>query len=174
MARQLWLLRHGDAEPHDARPDPERRLTERGERQAVAAGHAVVRLQGRVELVLTSPKVRALDTARLAASAWSAEPEVHEPLADGFDGRAALEALSRVSAAGRLLVVGHEPDLSLTVADLTGGRIDLKKGGLAIVRVEGAGGELVALLRPRELELIAGADIAGAKRARVAGGASDA
>jgi phosphohistidine phosphatase len=155
MARQLWLLRHGDAEPHDARPDPERRLTERGERQARAAGLALLHLDAHIDLVLTSPKVRALDTARLAAAAWEGEPEVHEPLAEGFDGRAALEALRRVDADGRLLVVGHEPDLSQTVADLAGGRVDLKKGGLAVVRVEGSRGELLVLMRPRELERIA-------------------
>jgi phosphohistidine phosphatase len=155
MARQLWLLRHGDAEPHGARPDPERRLTERGERQARAAGLALVRLEAHIDLVLTSPKVRALDTARLAAAAWDAEPEVYAPLAEGFDGRAALEMLHRVDVDGRVLVVGHEPDLSQTVADLAGGRVDLKKGGLAVVRVEGAGGELLVLVRPRELERIA-------------------
>ena len=53
-----------------------------------------------------------------------------------------------------MLVVGHEPDLSQVVHDLTGARIDLKKGGLAGVRVEGRHGELLALLRPRELERI--------------------
>lgn len=156
MARQLWLLRHGDAEPHDARPDPDRRLTERGERQARAAGQALVRLNANIGVVLTSPKLRALATAQLAAGAWDAEPEVYEPLAEGFDGRDALEALARVDGDGRLLVVGHEPDLSQVVADLAGGRIDLKKGGLAALRIEGAGGELVLLARPRELELAAG------------------
>jgi phosphohistidine phosphatase len=53
------------------------------------------------------------------------------------------------------MIVGHEPDFSRTIADLTGARIDLKKGGLALVRVAGGGGELLALLRPGEIELIA-------------------
>src|SRR5690348_12768184 len=105
MAGQLWLLRHGDAEPHDARPDPQRRLTQRGERQARVAGRAIVRLRGRFDAVLTSPKVRARDTARLAAQAWGAEPELYKPLASGFDGAAALEALSRAGGNGRLLLV---------------------------------------------------------------------
>ena len=113
-----------------------------------------------MDRVLASPKVRALDTARLAAEAWDGGPEVHEPLAEGFDGRAALEVLHTLGADGRLMVVGHEPDLSQTVADLTGGRIDLKKGGLAVVRIDGAGGELILLLRPRELEAIAGSPAA--------------
>jgi phosphohistidine phosphatase len=54
------------------------------------------------------------------------------------------------------MLVGHEPDLSRIVGELTGARIDLKKGGLAVVRSDAAGGELVLLLRPRELALIAG------------------
>lgn len=41
MARELWLLRHGEAEPHDVRPDEERRLTPRGERQSRDAGAAL-------------------------------------------------------------------------------------------------------------------------------------
>jgi phosphohistidine phosphatase len=55
-------------------------------------------------------------------------------------------------------VVGHEPDFSQTVHDLTGGRIDLKKGGLAAVRVDGTRGELFDLLRPKELEEITHSD----------------
>ena len=64
MAQQLWLLRHGEAEPHDARPDAERRLTDRGREQARAAGCALAALKVQVHLAFTSPKVRARDTAR--------------------------------------------------------------------------------------------------------------
>ena len=51
-----------------------------------------------------------------------------------------------------MLVVGHEPDFSQVVYDLTGARVDFKKGGIAAVRVQRGGGELLVLLRPRELE----------------------
>ena len=64
--------------------------------------------------------------------------------------------MNEVDADGRLLLVGHEPDLSGLVADLTGGLVDLKKGGVAAVRLGGVGGELTLLLRPRDLALIAG------------------
>jgi phosphohistidine phosphatase len=165
MARQLWVLRHAEAEPHGTRVDAERRLTARGEQQARTAGTALARLQPSFEAVLFSPKTRARQTAELAAEQWQrAERELlreHAPLASGFDGRGALEALSEIGADGRLLIVGHEPDLSGVVADLTGGRIDLKKGGLAVVRLEGVGGELAVLLRPRELALIAGSPLGG-------------
>jgi phosphohistidine phosphatase len=160
MARQLWLLRHAEAEPHGTRTDAARRLTERGRVQARAAGIAIDRLQGDFEAVLFSPKVRARETAELAAEGWEPRQRellsVHQPLAGGFDAPQALDAISAVTADGRLLIVGHEPDLSHVVSQLTGGRVDVKKGGLAIVRLEGASGELVALMRPRELALIAG------------------
>lgn len=156
MARQLWLLRHGEAETHGLRPDAERPLTERGIEQARAAGLALARLGIVPELVFTSPKVRARDTALLACEALGIEPVEHRPLAFGFD---VGEALTLVASAGegegRVLVVGHEPDFSQVVCDLTGARIDMKKGAVAAVRLEGARGELIALLRPRELRAIA-------------------
>jgi phosphohistidine phosphatase len=53
-----------------------------------------------------------------------------------------------------VLFVGHNPDLVQIVGDLTGSTIDLKKGGVAAVRRHGRRGELIALLRPRELDRI--------------------
>ena len=199
MARQLWLLRHADAEPHGTREDSERRLTERGERQARLAGEAIALMGVEFEALLSSPKERALRTATVAAQAWSdrseiggtqpeglgqrAKVEIHAPLSGDFDAGQALAVMSalpsRPRPAGeadppaRVLLVGHEPDLSTVVAELTGARIDLKKGGLAVVRLEGgaagqrpasraplrleegADGELMMLLRPSELALIA-------------------
>jgi phosphohistidine phosphatase len=160
MARQLWLLRHAEAEPHGTRADAERKLTPRGERQARIAGVALERLGASFEAVLFSPKVRARQTAELAAEDWTERERTrlraHPPLASGFEARQARDALSAIGVDGRLLLVGHEPDLSRVVGELAGGRIDLKKGGLAVVRLEGVGGELAVLLRPRELALIAG------------------
>jgi phosphohistidine phosphatase len=191
MARQLWLLRHADAEPHGARPDSERRLTGRGERQARLAGAAIARMGVEFDALLSSPKERALRTATVAVGALSAAQgekravhaplaegfdargvTVHAPLAEGFNARGVLDALvdAALGENGRLLLVGHEPDLSSVVAELTGARIDLKKGGLAVVRMDEnsthPGGELVALLRPAELTLIAGGDRCRATPAR--------
>lgn len=156
MAQQLWLLRHGEAEPHDARPDPERRLTARGERQAKAAGAGLARLGVEFAVVLTSPRVRALDTARLACESLGVEPVLHEPLSGGFDRDEALAVMAGQDPDARVLVVGHEPDFSQVVRDSTGGAVDLKKGGVAAVRLDASRGELVVLLRPRELETLSG------------------
>ena len=154
MAQQLWLLRHGEAEPHDARPDADRRLTDRGREQSRVAGRALAALKVQIHLAFTSPKVRARDTAVLACEALGIEPMDHAALCAGFDVADALELLGAAGPDQRVLVVGHEPDFSQVVYDLTGGRIDFKKGGIAAVRLDGTRGELVVVLRPRELERI--------------------
>jgi phosphohistidine phosphatase len=160
MARQLWLLRHAEAEPHGAGADAQRRLTPRGKRQARIAGAALARLGVAFDVVLFSPKERAKQTAELAAQEWEPDQRKrlreHPPLAGDFDAGQARDAAAAVDADGRLLLVGHEPDLSRLVGDLTGGVVDLKKGGVAAVRLGGVGGELALLLRPRDLALIAG------------------
>jgi phosphohistidine phosphatase len=154
MAQQLWFLRHGEAEPHGARPDPERRLTPRGEEQSRAAGRALAALELNFQLVLTSPRVRALDTARLACEVLGTEPVVEEALSSGFDVHDALELAAAAGEDKRVLFVGHNPDFVQVVGDLTGATIELKKGGIAAVRVHGHRGELIVLLRPREIARI--------------------
>ncbi|MGI8729816.1 MAG: SixA phosphatase family protein [Solirubrobacteraceae bacterium] len=157
MAGQLWFLRHGEAEPHGARPDEHRRLTKRGETQSRAAGRALAALELTFQLVATSPRVRSLDTARLACESLGAEPVVHDPLSGGFDIDDAIELVHAAGADKRLLVVGHNPDFEQVAADLTGARIDLKKGGIAAVRLRAQRrGELICLMRPREIARIAG------------------
>ena len=157
MAQQLWLLRHGEAEPHGAASDADRRLTDRGRDQSRAAGRALAALELTFQHVFTSPKARARETAELACESFGCEPIVHEPLAEGFDAREALALLHAAGDDRRVLVVGHEPDFTQVLHDLTGGDATLKKGGVAGVRLDGPShGVLVALLRPRELDRLAG------------------
>ncbi len=73
----LWLLRHADAA--DGVPDDERPLTELGVRQARDAGLALERLGAKIDACLSSPKLRAVQTAELAC----------EPLGVAGHGRAA-------------------------------------------------------------------------------------
>jgi len=155
VAQQLWLLRHGEAVPHDSKSDPERELTARGERQSAAAGAALARLGVEFDAIYTSPKVRAADTAKLAAEALNVAPEEEAVLADGFERADAIELLDRHGADARVLVVGHDPSFTQVVYDLTGGRIDFKKGAVVALRVKGGEAELILMLRPRELESLA-------------------
>jgi phosphohistidine phosphatase len=154
MAQQLWLLRHGEAVPHDSGPDEQRELTERGRDQSRAAGRALEALEVAVHLCFTSPKVRARETAELACAELGVDPVDEVALADGFDGRAALALMRAAGTDQRVLVVGHEPDFSQVVYDLTGGRVDFKKGGIAAIRLDASRGELIVLLRPRETDRI--------------------
>ena len=141
----IWLLRHGDAE--DGSPDEQRPLTDKGRRQAAAAGHALARMGVELHACLASPRVRALDTARIACEPLGLEPEVERRLSGGpFD----PEELA--AGRGEVLLVGHEPDFSDAIARLTGARADMKKGGMAALDT----GVLRLLLRPRELKAIAG------------------
>jgi phosphohistidine phosphatase len=142
----IYLLRHGDAEEGSG-DDAARRLTPKGERQARAAGRALATLGVKPDACLTSPKVRAADTARLACETLDLEPEIVEELRGG-----PFDSLALTAGRGDVLLVGHEPDFSSEVARLTGANVKLRKGGLAIVDAN----TLLALLRPKELAAIAG------------------
>jgi phosphohistidine phosphatase len=142
----IWLLRHGDASDHAA-DDASRPLTAKGKRQARTAGAALAALGVGIDACLTSPKLRAVETARLACEPLGIEPEMSEALRGGdFD----PEELG--AGRGTVLLVGHEPDFSRAVQLLTGGRVEMKKGGLAAID----GKTLVSLLRPAQIRLIAG------------------
>jgi phosphohistidine phosphatase len=153
VASQLWLLRHGEAVPHDATADDaSRMLTPRGEDQSRAAGRALAALGVQFHAVYTSPKVRAFETACLACEALGCEPRVWQPLREGFDAGDARELMLAAGEEQRILIVGHNPDFVQVVYDVTGARIELKKGGIAAIRE----GMLIALLRPRETDRIRG------------------
>ena len=154
MAPQLWMLRHGEAVPHDSKPDAERELTPRGRRQAEAAGAALAAVNEEFVACYSSPKVRAWETAELACAHLNVEPVAEDSLANGFSRVDALALLDAHEDA-KVLVVGHEPSFSQVVYDFTGARVDFKKGGVAAIHARRSAGELLVLLRPRELEAIA-------------------
>jgi phosphohistidine phosphatase len=142
----LWLLRHGDAA--EGSPDAERPLTKKGEKQGRAAGLALKAMGVELSACLTSPKVRAVQTARLACEPLSVDPQLEPKLAGGpFDAEALAAGLGE-----HVLLVGHDPDFSMAVHSLTGAQVRMKKGGLAGVEK----GELMVLLRPAELAAIGG------------------
>jgi phosphohistidine phosphatase len=142
----VWLLRHGDAA--DGSPDAERPLTDKGREQSRAAGAALKALGVELDACLASPKVRAAETARLVCEPLGLEPQLEPKLAGGpFDAEALAAGLG-----DQVLLVGHDPDFSMAVHSLTGAQVRLKKGGLAGTEK----GELKVLLRPSELERIAG------------------
>ncbi|MET0817398.1 MAG: phosphoglycerate mutase family protein, partial [Solirubrobacteraceae bacterium] len=72
--QQLWLLRHGEAVPHESKADFDRELTARGERQSLAAGEALARLGLEVAACDTSPLVRAAGPAARACEPHNLVP----------------------------------------------------------------------------------------------------
>ena len=142
----IYLLRHGDAESGNG-DDAGRRLTEKGRRQSAAAGKALAALGVQVDACLSSPRTRAAETARLACEPLGTEVEPANELQGG-----PFDAEQLAAGRGEVLLVGHEPDFSNAVAELTGAQVKLRKGGLAAVE----DGTLHALLTPRQLRAIAG------------------
>lgn len=154
--KRIYFLRHGKALSRGEWKDDDglRPLTPEGEEELREEARALRGLGLAPDVIVTSPLVRARQTAAIVAKALGLQDRVveDERLTPGFD----LRALSRIAAdhpeAAQLLVVGHEPDFSATVAALIGGgSVVMKKGGLARVDVtEGQlkRGELVWLLTP--------------------------
>lgn len=140
----IWFLRHGDSE--DTEPDFDRKLTEKGRRQSRDAGAALAALGVEIEVCLSSPKVRARETAELACAPLGIEVTVEEALSGGR-----FDALDLAAGLDSVLLVGHDPSFSDAIAEIVGGNVDMKKGGLAGVE----DGDLRVLLRPKETKTIA-------------------
>jgi phosphohistidine phosphatase len=144
----IWLLRHGDAEDGEGKPDAERDLTEKGERQSRRAGQALKALGVELDVCLTSPKVRARRTAELACEALGAKVEEDERLSGGD-----FDPLELAAGRGEVMLVGHEPDFSRAVAATTGSRVKMRKGGIAVIDDH----LLHALYRPKDLKAVTAA-----------------
>ena len=159
----LYLIRHATAEDRAGfdGDDATRRLTDEGHREATLAARAMQQMAIAPHLVLTSPYLRALETARPLAAVLDT-PLLEEPrLQPGFEPTMFPAIWERHAAAESVIMVGHEPDLSTLVEYLTGAHVTMPKGGIA--RIE-AGTlrsrcELHWLLRPKQIRLIATARV---------------
>ncbi|MGC3990812.1 MAG: histidine phosphatase family protein [Chthoniobacteraceae bacterium] len=117
---KLFLLRHAEAEPHRA-TDFSRALTEKGEAQACKVGKFCLRNELIPELILSSPLVRAEQTARLAANEMNdAEVLIAPWLASGMQPETALVELAAFTKFSSVMLVGHEPDFSMLACALLG------------------------------------------------------
>lgn len=151
----LYLLRH--AEAGEAPRDEDRELTEHGHEQARAAAAGICWLDLRLDTILSSPLPRALQTAEALATALGLRVATAEALATGQGPQEALALLEGDSAGAtgeRMLLVGHEPQLSLIAQAMTGGRIHMRKAMLARLELrtlEPGQGELAWLLSWRHL-----------------------
>ncbi|MEO7913667.1 MAG: phosphohistidine phosphatase SixA [Roseiflexaceae bacterium] len=154
---ELYFLRHGIAA--DVGPagqgDAGRPLTKEGIAKMQAGARGMHRLGVRLDALLSSPLVRAHETAAIVARELGLELQLAEKLAPGCDLAQLFALLGEYRGAERVMMVGHEPDFSSLIGALTGGsQVLMKKGSLArvdIERLEQSIGVLTWLLPPRIL-----------------------
>lgn len=140
---EIWVLRHAKAEEGGpAMPDEERALTPGAREKMRSAARAIARLEPKLDAILTSPLVRARQTAEPVARALALQDDVIESdaLSPGADPKDILREIEK-RGLDRVLVVGHMPHLGRLVGYLLTGQpnslVEIKKGALARIEFEG-------------------------------------
>lgn len=154
----LCILRHGKAgvADHSEAGDAGRRLTGPGREEIARIGEWMRAREMKFSIIASSPLTRAAETASLIAQILGGEVQVSfwDELAIGPPPEAVLEKLREVPPNTRILLVGHEPQISslisLLICNCRDCGIVMKKGGIARIRLERwpPGGELLWLLPP--------------------------
>jgi phosphohistidine phosphatase len=159
-AMQVYFLRHADAgAPNEWKgSDFDRPLSAEGTARMGMEAAAIALLRPEADAILTSPLLRARQTAGILAKALRMEKvlTVDERLAPGFGAPQLREILAEHRLHKGILLVGHEPDFSRAISACTGGgRVEIKKGSLVRMDMQDPTsftGTLVWLLPPRALE----------------------
>jgi len=145
---KLFILRHGIAVEHGTpgyEHDSERPLTPEGRRKTRLIGRALAGLGVKPDVILTSPLVRAHQTADIVATVLRSKKrlQISRPLASGGDPKRLIAEINRRHGrADSIMLVGHEPDLSALASLLLTGTADgvpleLKKGGVCVLETAG-------------------------------------
>lgn len=156
---KLYLVRHGLAEDRETwtEDDSLRPLTKQGITRMKVSAETIKRLGVKPGLILTSPLVRARQTADILGKTLGVEVVGEEALGFSFGIGALAQVLEDYAAVDDLMLVGHEPDFSILVQALIGGgRVAVKKGSLIRVDLFATNppaGELVWSLPPKVLSL---------------------
>jgi phosphohistidine phosphatase len=154
---ELYVLRHAHAGDPSAwtRPDAERPLSAKGERQAERLGRFLAGFGFAPDAIITSPKVRAAETAEIVARHLNVAVSTDDRLAEEVDLAVVDAVLADAGDPARPVIVGHDPDFSDLLAELTGAaEIPMRKGALAridIGRPLGPGRGTLRWLLPPEL-----------------------
>ncbi len=137
----LLFVRHahaGNAMGWDS-PDDLRPLTAKGLRQATRLGNLLAAADVHPDVLLSSARLRAVQTAEVLSAALGCAVQLDARLADGLSLENLRQIIEETSGAGQLLLVGHDPDFSDLVSDLVGAPIAVRKGALVRVEVEAGG-----------------------------------
>lgn len=130
----LYFLRHADAgDPYAwTGEDAARPLSGKGRRQAARLGAHLARIGFEVDVILTSPKLRAFETATIVGEAIGAKPEVDDRLGHALSIEVVNATLAGQEPGRSAMLVGHDPDFSELLAELVGmDDLPLRKGALA-------------------------------------------
>ena len=164
----LYILRHAIAEEHSpSKPDSQRRLTGDGARKMRKVAKGIKALDLKLDLILSSPYLRAKETAEIAAKTLDCKKKLHltPTLASSGNPRELIEELKRKHPkAKEVMLVGHEPYLSNLISLLLSGQTDIsiqfKKAGLCHLSVSslqyGRCATLEWLLTPSQLRALVG------------------
>ncbi|MEY2497926.1 MAG: phosphohistidine phosphatase [Verrucomicrobiota bacterium] len=147
---KLYLLRHGKADwPNWNKPDDDRPLTDDGRKQLAAVAKMLARLEI-APAIVTSPLPRASQTAEIAGKHLRQKIRVEPLLRPGFDA-GKLKKILKDFSGDALMIVGHEPDFTRTIFQLTGGDTKLSKAGVALIDLDISSmkGELRWLIPPK-------------------------
>jgi phosphohistidine phosphatase SixA len=140
-ATELYLLRHahaGDPEGWTG-DDAARPLSAKGEGQAERLGAFLARVGFRPDAIVSSPKLRARQTAEIVARGLDVEVRLDERLTGAFDATTVDAILADLGNPTRPVLVGHDPDFSELLGFLAGtDRVTMKKGAFARVDVRGS------------------------------------
>ncbi|MET0556938.1 MAG: phosphohistidine phosphatase SixA [Vicinamibacteria bacterium] len=159
---RVFIIRHAIAEERaPGVVDDERRLTKRGQKRFRGAARGLARLYAPPSVMISSPLVRARQTARIASQAWDGlEVALDDALAGGSV-EDVVKLLARFPADASVALVGHEPQLSELLAHLVesndASRLAFKKGGVGVVDLPGgpaSAGTLAAFLPPGVLRAV--------------------
>lgn len=158
---KITLLRHGESIDRNNwnGTDYDRCLTENGREEIKNIGKRISELGWNFDLILTSPYVRALETAKIIAEeiGLSSAVKISEDLACGSDYRTVLKELKSYNSNSKVLIVGHEPNLSSFISFLLSGssdlNIEMKKAGICRLEIEfiksDVNAKLIALIPPK-------------------------
>lgn len=155
---KIYFLRHGQADwPDWDKPDDERPLTKQGRKEMERVGRFLAALDPNISLMLSSPLPRALQTAEIAAECLGVQLKKEAALGKGLT-TSQLRSLLERQKEGNLMLVGHEPDFSEIIRELTGGNVKVAKASIAVVELETIDGDgrLLWLLPPRLARLLPG------------------
>lgn len=154
----LHLLRHADAGDPEAwtGPDAVRPLSDKGRKQSKRLGDHLASIGFTADAIITSPKIRAEQTAEIVAERVEGKVSVDDRLAHPFDIDTVEALLSDAGDPERVVLVGHDPDFSDTLSALCGPQLEMKKGAFARIEIDrplrAGGGTLRWLLSPDVLK----------------------